>query len=137
LVHEVQVERPLDHLQNSGAEIFVGRVQTTVISATNEGLDVPGVLVNFLPGAHTKLNKHSADQVLIVVGGRGFIGDPEHPELVQKGDIVRIPAGTPHVHGAGPDSGFNHVALLSGTTEILEDTFQWPPRVIVSGYSNE
>lgn len=137
MLHEVLVERPFGHLQESKAQIFVGRVQTTVIETIGEGVGVHGLLVSFLPCAHTKLHTHSADQVLIVVGGRGYVGDPYRPELVQKGDIIRIPAGTPHVHGAGAESGFKHIALLSGTTEILEDSFAWPPRIIVSGRDDE
>jgi quercetin dioxygenase-like cupin family protein len=137
LLREVRVERPLDHLQASDAQIFVGRVETTVIEAIGEGVGVPGLLVSFLPCAHTKLHRHSADQILIVVGGRGYVGDPERPEVVEKGDIILVPAGTPHVHGAGADSGFKHVALLSGATEVLESSFAWPPRVMVSRRDDE
>ncbi|WP_083451443.1 cupin domain-containing protein [Leucobacter celer] len=135
--HEVSVERPLDHLRDSAATIFEGRVQSTALEASAVGLGVPGYLVSFLPGAYTRLHTHSADQVLIIVGGQGYVGDPEHPELVQKGDIVRIPAGMPHVHGAGDGIGFKHIALLAGDTTVLEAEFHWPPIIAVSRYENE
>ena len=135
--HDIHVERPLDRLRDSTAAIFAGRVQSTPLEAPSVALGVTGFLVSFLPGAHTRLHTHSADQVLIVVGGQGYVGDPEHPELVQKGDVVRIPAGLPHVHGAGADLGFKHIALLAGETTVLEGDFSWPPVVAVSRLEND
>jgi 4-carboxymuconolactone decarboxylase len=32
-------------------------------------------------------------------------------QLLQKGDVVKIPAGVVHWHGATPDSGFTHIAI--------------------------
>lgn len=63
---------------------------------------------------------------MICVAGKGYYqewGKPAQP--LQAGDIVHIPSGVKHWHGAKKDSWFSHLAVevpaVEGTTEWLEE----------------
>jgi len=118
---------PLESGAPSASAIFVGEVATSPLEPMPGASDLRALCVRFSAGAHTKLHTHSSEQVLIVVEGEGHVGAPGADRVVRVGDIVRIPAGTVHYHGAGPDGAFAHVALLAGTTDVLEDALAWPP----------
>jgi len=57
---------------------------------------------------------------LIVTAGTGRIQQWGGPiEEIRQGDVVRIPPGVKHWHGAAPDSAMTHIAIqesLDGKT---------------------
>jgi 4-carboxymuconolactone decarboxylase len=72
-----------------------------------------GALVTFEPGAHTNWHTHPLGQVLIVTVGTGRVqswGDPV--DEIRQGDVVWIPPGQKHWHGASPDSSMAHIAIV-------------------------
>jgi quercetin dioxygenase-like cupin family protein len=91
------------------AEFFVGEVRVQPIVPPEEGLDI--VLVRFAPGARTYLHTHHQPQVLHCVEGRGILATAERVGHVAPGDIVHIPAGEEHWHGAEDDSAFVHLSI--------------------------
>jgi quercetin dioxygenase-like cupin family protein len=73
---------------------------------------VGGGIVTFEPGARTAWHTHPLGQTLIVTPGVGRIqkwGDPV--QEIRPGDVVWIPPGVKHWHGAGPTTGMTHVAI--------------------------
>ena len=77
---------------------------------------VPIGNVTFEPGCRNNWHIHHAakggGQMLLVTAGRGYYqawGSPAR-ELAP-GDVVHIPAGVKHWHGAAPDSWFQHLAI--------------------------
>lgn len=79
--------------------------------------------VNFDPGVRNKLHSHSIDQVLIVTEGKGVVATDREEVIVRPGDVIFIPAGEKHWHGAAPDSTFSHLYVMSPdskTTQIEE-----------------
>ena len=72
--------------------------------------------VTFEPGCRNNWHIHHADkgggQILLVTGGRGYYQEwgKEARELLP-GDVVNIPAGVKHWHGAAPTSWFAHLAI--------------------------
>ena len=63
---------------------------------------------------------------MICVAGKGYYQEWGKPALsLQAGDIVHIPSGVKHWHGAKKDSWFSHLAVevpaVEGTTEWLEE----------------
>lgn len=61
--------------------------------------------------------------MLIVVGGRGYYQEyGKEPQILQVGDVVNIPAGVKHWHGAAPDSWFSHIAV---EVEGVETSNEW------------
>ena len=72
--------------------------------------------VTFEPKARTNWHKHLAGQILLVTEGMGYYQEKGKPaQLIQKGDVVRIPPDTEHWHGAAPDSGLTHIAINPNT----------------------
>ena len=72
--------------------------------------------VTFEPGCRNNWHIHHADkgggQILLCTDGRGwcqFWG--EDARELHPGDVVFIPAGVKHWHGAAKDSWFSHLAV--------------------------
>ena len=87
------------------------------------GNDFSMYLVNFSMGSKNKFHTHTGDQILIVTAGRGIVATDEEQQVVAEGDIILIPAGERHWHGATKDSDFSHIGLESADSKItqLED----------------
>jgi len=72
--------------------------------------------VTFEPGARTNWHKHPGGQILLVTDGTGYYQEKGKPaQLIQKGDVVRIPPDMVHWHGAAPNSGLTHIAMSLNT----------------------
>lgn len=70
-------------------------------------------LVTFQPGARTLWHTHPLGQLLIVTDGTGWIQQWGRPkQVIQKGDIVWIPPGVKHWHGATATTRMTHYAIL-------------------------
>ena len=72
--------------------------------------------VTFEPGCRNNWHIHHADkgggQILLVTGGRGYYQEWGKPAReLHAGDVVKIPAGVKHWHGAAPTSWFAHLAI--------------------------
>jgi len=72
--------------------------------------------VTFEPGARTNWHKHPGGQILLVTDGSGYYQEKGKPaEIIQKGDIVKIPLDTEHWHGAASDYSLTHIAISPNT----------------------
>ena len=72
--------------------------------------------VTFEPGCRNNWHIHHATkgggQILICVDGEGWYQEEGKPAQTMKpGDIVEIPAGVKHWHGAKKNSWFSHLAF--------------------------
>ena len=104
-------------------DFFVGGTVSTQPLVTNDtGQDFNMTHVNFEHGARNKLHTHSSDQVLLVTDGIGIVGTEKEKSVVQIGDLIHIPAGEKHWHGATTDSHFSHISLtlLSSVSNFFE-----------------
>ena len=93
--------------------IFTGTIKMTpLINAGAGAQQLKSALVYFPAGVRNKLHSHTHEQILFVTKGRGVVAteDTEHP--VCPGDIVIIPAGEMHWHGATDDEGFEHLYVV-------------------------
>jgi len=73
---------------------------------------VSGGTVTFEPGARTAWHTHPLGQTLIVVAGVGRVQQESGPaEEIRPGDVVWIPAGVRHWHGAARTTGMSHIAI--------------------------
>jgi 4-carboxymuconolactone decarboxylase len=71
-----------------------------------------GGYVTFEPRARTAWHAHPRGQILIVTAGVGRVQQWGRPiEEIRVGDVVRIPAGQKHWHGASPQSPMTHLAI--------------------------
>lgn len=81
---------------------------------TTEGVGVRNV--TFEPGCRNNWHIHHAKsgsgQILLVTGGRGWYQEWGKPaQELHAGDVVNIPSGVKHWHGAAGDSWFQHLAI--------------------------
>ena len=72
--------------------------------------------VTFEPGCRNNWHIHHAakggGQILLVTAGRGYYQEwGREAQELHPGDVVNIPAGVKHWHGAAPDSWFAHLAV--------------------------
>jgi quercetin dioxygenase-like cupin family protein len=83
-----------------------------------------GVLINsvsFAPGARTHWHSHDGGQVLFVTSGAGKVYDRDgNGGEITVGDVVFIPPGVEHWHGAGNDSAMVHTAVSLQGHEWLD-----------------
>jgi alkylhydroperoxidase/carboxymuconolactone decarboxylase family protein YurZ/quercetin dioxygenase-like cupin family protein len=77
--------------------------------------------VTFSPGARNNWHSHEVAQFLLVTYGTGFYQEYGQPaRLLRAGDVVYIPSGVRHWHGAAPDDWFVHIAVTPGATSWYE-----------------
>ncbi len=73
---------------------------------------LPMSVVTFEPGCRNNWHiHHGARQILICVSGKGWYQEWGKPAIALKaGDVIDIPEGVKHWHGAQKDSWFQHIA---------------------------
>jgi 4-carboxymuconolactone decarboxylase len=99
--------------QQGPAENFTGSVSVQYLVQPKSPARTSSALVTFQPGARTAWHSHPLGQVLIVTGGTGRVqrwGDAI--DEINQGDIVWIPPGQKHWHGASPNSAMSHIAIV-------------------------
>jgi 4-carboxymuconolactone decarboxylase len=99
-------------VQPAPAENFTGRARVERLFDARDPSHASGGSVAFEPGARTAWHLHPRGQILIVTAGTGRVqlwGGPV--EEIRAGDVVRIPAGQKHWHGAAPRTSMTHLAM--------------------------
>jgi 4-carboxymuconolactone decarboxylase len=116
-------------------EHFTGTVRVGGSFQAEAPARVSGATVAFERGARTHWHVHPLGQTLVVMAGSGRVqrwGGPV--QEIRPGDVVQIPPGVKHWHGAAPDAPMTHVALAErpadGRTEWMEEVTddQYAPR---------
>lgn len=104
------------------ADYFKGTSYLTMLST--EGVKIGNVV--FEPGCRNNWHiHHKGGQILLVTGGEGWYQEwNKPPRRLSTSDVVTIPAGTKHWHGATVDGWFAHLAIEipaeGASTEWLE-----------------
>ncbi len=118
---EISIARSGSRTSNQGpAEYFTGSVRIDTLFKAHEPSRMTGGRVTFEPGARTAWHSHPYGQILIVTEGTGLIQRWGGPiEEFRQGDVVWIPPGLKHWHGAAPNTAMTHIAIqeqLDGKT---------------------
>jgi 4-carboxymuconolactone decarboxylase len=111
---------------------FTGKVRIVNLFAGTPPARVTGGQVTFEPGARTAWHTHPLGQTLIVTSGTGRIqfwgGSIQE---IKTGDVVSIPPGIKHWHGASPGSSMTHLAIQEQTEG---KTAEWLEKVTDEQY---
>lgn len=116
---------PIGEPNDAFAKYFVGKSYLAPIS--KEQVFISNV--TFEPGCRNNWHIHKASkgggQILICVAGKGYYQEwGKEAKMLRPGDVVNVPAGVKHWHGAAPDSWFSHLAIEvpaeNGLNEWLE-----------------
>lgn len=96
-------------LPAEAAKTFIG--QAYVYRMPGSGVTVSHV--TFEPGCRNNWHIHHGDgQTLLVTGGEGWYQEEGTPaRRLLPGDVVAIPAGVKHWHGALKNSSLSHIAI--------------------------
>ena len=109
-------------IENPYGEFFTGQSYLAILTKN------PVVAnVTFEPGCRNHWHiHHGGGQILLATGGRGYYQAwGEEPRELLPGDVVEIPAGVKHWHGAAPTEWFSHIAIEvpseNGSSEWCEE----------------
>ena len=104
-------------------DYFSGKVFVRPRTAGEPSAGVRALIVRFSePRARTFWHVHEGDQVLYVLEGQGLAQTwGEEAQDINPGDVVHIPAGEKHWHGAGLETSMVHLAVTAGKTQWMEE----------------
>ena len=110
--HQKEMIFPIGDPNDAYAQYFSGQSYLAPISSSQVSI----ANVTFEPGCRNNWHIHHADQgggqILIGVAGRGFYQEwGKEPVEILPGDVINIPTGVKHWHGAAPDSWFSHLTV--------------------------
>jgi 4-carboxymuconolactone decarboxylase len=111
---------------------FTGSVRVDPLFPAREPSRASGAYVTFQHGARSAWHTHPLGQVLVVTAGVGRVQRWEGPiEEIRPGDVVWIPPGVKHWHGASPDSAMTHLAVQE---HVGGKTVDWLEKVSDAQY---
>jgi quercetin dioxygenase-like cupin family protein len=115
------------------AEYFTGPVRIDMPFRASAPARVGGAIVTFEPGSRTAWHTHPLGQTLIVTSGLGWVQTQGGTkEEIRAGDIVWIPPGEKHWHGATAATAMSHIAI----SEALDGkTVDWMEKVTDAQFS--
>lgn len=120
-----------DHLPN---EWFTGEAYLSPLIAKDKNNEFSAGSVTFKPGARTNWHTHPKGQVLMVIDGKGLYQEEGKPaQIIEKGDVVTIPEGIKHWHGASMLNKMTHIAI---TNYKGEEQVKWLEPVTDTDYEN-
>jgi 4-carboxymuconolactone decarboxylase len=114
------------------AENFTGSVRVDPLFQASAPSRASGSLVTFEADARTAWHTHPLGQILIVTAGTGRVqrwGDPV--EEIHQGDVVWIPPGQKHWHGAAPNSSMAHIGIVE---QLDGKSVDWMEKVSEAQY---
>jgi quercetin dioxygenase-like cupin family protein len=129
----ITVTHPRSQPSTAGpAENFTGSVRVDSRFQGTAPARISGGIVTFEPGARTAWHTHPLGQTLIVTAGAGLVQEWDGPvQEIRPGDIVWIPPGVKHWHGATATNGMSHIAF----SEALDGkTVAWMEQVSEEQY---
>ena len=108
-------------------DYFTGSVRIDSLFQANDPARAAGASVTFEPGSRTAWHTHPLGQILIVTTGCGLAQRWDGPvEEIRPGDVVWIPPGEKHWHGATATTAMTHIAIQE---QIAGKTVDWMQKV--------
>ncbi len=128
----VQITRVGSQPSGKGSpEWFTGSVRVDPLFGPDPDR-VSGALVTFEPGARTAWHTHPLGQTLVVTSGLGWVRhEGGKIEEIRPGDVVWIPPGERHWHGATATTAMTHIAIQE---KLNGEAVQWREHVTNAEY---
>lgn len=109
---EQELMFPIGKSNDAYAQYFIGQSYLSPVSTEQVGV----FNVTFEPGCRNNWHIHHAvqggGQILICVAGEGWYQEWGKPAVkMRPGDVINIPAGVKHWHGATRQNWFAHLAI--------------------------
>ena len=107
--------------ESAVSPLFVGEVFRQVLVDPGESRSFNFSVVNFSAGSRNKFHQHTSDQLLIVNEGTGVVATNSEERTVSAGDVVVIPAGENHWHGAPGSTPMSHITIQSKDSKTQQN----------------
>ena len=116
---------------------FTGEAYLKPLIAPDSVFNFPQTnVVTFGPGAHSSWHRHGG-MVVLVTDGVGLYQEEGKPaQILRKGDVLQIPAGVRHWHGATKDNWFSQVVIYDKDWQPTEGEAEVDNRVTDDYYNN-
>src|SRR3954465_10676999 len=119
--------------QRGPPDWFTGTVRIDPLFQARETTQASGAYVTFEPGARTAWHTHPRGQTLIVTSGVGRVQvEGGAVEEIRAGDVVVIPPGKRHWHGASPTTAMTHLAVQE---QLNGKVVEWMEKVTDEQYN--
>ena len=102
---------PKTKVEMTGGLMTGTRVWASAILESEDSSDFSFGIRAFDAGARTKFHKHTGDQILIITDGTGAVGTDNETLTLVEGDVILIPAGENHFHGAPDATSMAHITI--------------------------
>src|SRR5262245_5839689 len=108
-------------------QYFTGSVRIDPLFSANDPSRTSGSSVTFEPGARSAWHSHPLGQILIVTAGTGWVQqEGREKQEIKPGDVIWIPPGVKHWHGATATNGMTHIAIQE---EVDGKNVEWMEKV--------
>lgn len=115
-------------------EHFTGKVRVAPLFSPKAPARASAAHVTFTPGARTDWHTHPLGQTLVVTEGSGLIQFWDGPiQRFERGDVVSIPPGQKHWHGASATEAMTHLAIQE---QLDGKSVDWLEKVTDTQYRN-
>ena len=115
------------------ADYFTGTVRIDPLISAPAPARVVAASVTFEPGARTAWHSHPLGQNLVITFGCGRVQRWGGPiEEIKPGDVIWIPPGEKHWHGAAPTTAMTHIAIQE---QLDGKTADWMEKVSDEQYN--
>ena len=113
----------ITHVSNQDTEplqqFVEGVVYPQALIGAEETDQLRVVYARFEPGGYNLWHTHGFDQALFITDGEGIVATDDEERRVTSGDLVLVPAGERHWHGATPTTAMSHLAFgIPGSSDF-------------------
>lgn len=120
--------------ERAPADYFTGTTWVKNLVPSDDTFNTLIGNVTFEAGARNNWHTHPGGQILIATDGIGYYQEKGKPiQLLLKGDVVKIPPGLVHWHGASAKNAFTHIAVNTNTHKGI---VEWMERVTDEEYNS-
>lgn len=93
---------------------FTGHVTAERVIEAQQSGGVAVSIIHFDDGALTNWHEHPGEQVLIIIDGKGRVGNGTEQHELEVGDMVHTGPGERHWHGAARGHSMVHISITTG-----------------------
>lgn len=124
MIHQARVDE--SRAVTDAGSSFEGHVRKHLLVGKEQSGELELLAVYFSAGARTRPHIHEKDQVLHFIQGMGIVATETEKQVHTAGDVVTIPGGTWHWHGATRDEAMCHISIrAAGGTNWSVELKNW------------
>ena len=100
---------------------YLGEAWLNPLIRSDESLSYNLTKATFKANSTLNWHKHTDQQVLIIVSGKGYYQEKgNQPIVIKEGDVLTCTANTEHWHASSKEQDVTYLAIYKGETEWTE-----------------